>query len=200
MLLEKIKDYHLILATQSPRRHFLLKEAGFNYTIRIPEGIEEIYPESLLDGEIPVFLAELKASWFEGKLKPKDIVITADTVVLLNGMVLGKPESADHAIEMLQQLSGNTHIVATGVCIKSTEKLHSFVATSKVHFRKFTIEEINYYVNTYKPFDKAGSYGAQEWIGYVGIEGIEGSYFNVMGLPIQMLYVELEKFIEYTLF
>jgi septum formation protein len=195
MLLEKIKNYNLILATQSPRRHQLMTDAGFSYTIEVPN-VDEVYPANLIDEEIPVYLAELKASWFKGKLKNNDIVITADTVVLLNNKVLGKPVSAENAIEMLQELSGNTHTVATGVCLLSSEKQRSFVAISKVHFRTFTSDEINYYVHTYKPFDKAGSYGAQEWIGYVGIEGIEGSYFNVMGLPVQKLYVELDKFIQ----
>jgi septum formation protein len=196
MLLNKIKKYNLILATQSPRRHFLMSEAGFKYTINIPVGIEEVYPESLVDEEIPLFLSELKASWFNGKLQENDIVITADTVVLLNDKVLGKPVSEENAIEMLQSLSGKAHDVATGVCFKSKDKQHSFVDITTVHFRNFTDEEICYYVSTYKPYDKAGSYGAQEWIGYIGIEWIEGSYFNVMGLPIQKLYVELEKFIE----
>ena len=195
MLLNKIKNYRLILATQSPRRHFLMKEAGFDFEIIVPEGIDEIYPKTVVNEEIPVYLAELKANWFKGKLKNKEIVITADTVVLLEDKVLGKPESATNAFEMLKLLSGKTHEVATGVCFTSINKQKSFVAISKVHFREFSDEEILYYIEKYKPFDKAGSYGAQEWIGYIGIEHIEGSYFNVMGLPIQMLYAELEKFI-----
>jgi len=196
MLLNKIKNYRLILATQSPRRHFLMKEAGFDFEIIVPEGIEEIYPEAVVNEEIPVYLAELKASWFKGKLKENEIVITADTVVLLEDKVLGKPESSAEAFEMLKSLSGKTHEVATGVCFTNLNKQKSFVSISKVHFREFSDEEITFYIEKYKPFDKAGSYGAQEWIGYIGIEHIEGSYFNVMGLPIQMLYAELEKFIK----
>ena len=196
MLLNKIKNYRLILATQSPRRHFLMKEAGFDFEIIVPEGIEEIYPEAVVNEEIPVYLAELKASWFKGKLKENEIVITADTVVLLGHRVLGKPESSAEAFEMLRYLSGKTHEVATGVCFTNLNKQKSFVSISKVHFREFSDEEITFYIEKYKPFDKAGSYGAQEWIGYIGIEHIEGSYFNVMGLPIQMLYAELEKFIK----
>lgn len=197
MLPEKIKAYRLILATQSPRRHFLMKEAGFQFEIQVPNGIEEIYPETLASEEVPIFLAELKASWFEGKLNEKDIVITADTIVILDGQVLGKPETPEHSKEMLQMLRGKTHEVITGVCLSSLNKKHTFQASSKVHFRYFSDEEIDFYIQNYKPFDKAGSYGAQEWIGYIGIEHIEGSYFNVMGLPIQMLYTELEKFIEH---
>jgi septum formation protein len=196
MLLEKIKDFKLILATQSPRRHFLMKEAGFNFEIRVPEGVEEVYPENLTETEIPKYLAELKASWFEGKLNEKEIVITADTIVVLDNKVLGKPGSYDEAISMLRSLSGRPHDVVTGVCLLSNNKKQSFSAFSKVWFRIFTEDEIKFYIDTYKPYDKAGSYGAQEWIGYIGIEHIEGSYFNVMGLPIQMVYKELERFIE----
>ena len=196
MLLKTIKNYNLILGTQSPRRHFLMKEAGFDFKIQIPEGIDEIYPESIDITDIPVFLAELKSSWFENKLTEKDIVITADTIVILENQVLGKPQSRDEAIYMIQQLSGRAHDVITGVCFKTIDKLYSFSALSKVFFRQLSNLEIEYYIDNYKPYDKAGSYGAQEWIGYIAIEHIEGSYFNVMGLPIQLLYSELEKFIE----
>jgi septum formation protein len=195
MLLEKIKGYKLILATQSPRRHFLMKEAGFNFEIKVPHGIEEVYPDALSETEIPKYLAELKASWFNNRLAENEIVITADTIVVLDNKVLGKPTSYDDAIQMLQSLSGRPHDVVTGVCLLSKNKKYSFSAFTKVWFRNLTNEEIKFYVDTYKPFDKAGSYGAQEWIGYIGIEHIEGSYFNVMGLPIQMVYNELERFI-----
>jgi septum formation protein len=173
-----------------------MKEAGFNFEIIVPKGIEEVYPPNLACQEVPSFLAELKASWFKNKLSENEIVITADTIVILNDQALGKPETAEHSREMLQMLKGKTHEVVTGVCFFSAKKSHTFKASSKVHFRDFSDEEIEYYIKNYKPFDKAGSYGAQEWIGYIGIEHIEGSYFNVMGLPIQMLYVELENFIE----
>lgn len=195
MLLEKITYYEIILATQSPRRHSLMKGAGFSYNVIIPEGIEEVFPETMEETEVPVYLAKLKASWFVGKLTNKQIIITADTIVAYKGKVLGKPGSLEEAVEMLSLLSGRTHDVVTGVCFLSLDKEHAFSSVSRVHFRKFSKEEIFYYVNNYKPLDKAGSYGAQEWIGYVGIEWIEGSYFNVMGLPIQQVYTELEKFI-----
>lgn len=196
MLLEKIKNYRIILATQSPRRHFLMKEAGFDFEIIVPKGIEEIYPSGMEADKIPVYLAELKASWFNGTLKENDIVITADTIVSIHNSVLEKPVDRTDAIRMLKMLSGNSHEVYTGVCFYSTNKKSTFSAVSKVFFRHLTDEEINYYVDTYKPYDKAGSYGAQEWIGYIGIEWLEGSYFNVMGLPIQKLYVELDKFLK----
>ncbi len=195
MLLDKIKEYKLILATQSPRRHFLMKEAGFNFEIKIPDNIEEIYPETLYEMEVPAFLADLKASWFAGKLTEKEIVITADTIVAIEGNVLGKPANFDEAVAMLKMLSGKSHDVVTSVCIVSKNKKKIFSNISRVFFKKLTEEEILYYVNQYKPFDKAGAYGAQEWIGYIGIDKIEGSYFNVMGLPIHMLYNELEIFI-----
>jgi septum formation protein len=195
MLLDKIKEYKLILATQSPRRHYLMKEVGFNFEIIIPDNIEEVYPETLSEMEVPAFLADLKASWFEGKLTEKEIVITADTIVAIEGHVLGKPANFDEAVAMLKMLSGKCHDVVTSVCILSKNKKKIFSNISRVFFKKLTEDEILYYVNQYKPYDKAGAYGAQEWIGYIGIDKIEGTYFNVMGLPIHMLYNELEKFI-----
>jgi septum formation protein len=195
MLHETIKDYHLILATQSPRRHQLMTGAGFNFDVIVPAGIEEIYPVNIPVEDIPVYLAELKSSYFINKLKKNDIVITADTVVILNNKVLGKPSGIDEAVSMLKELSATSHKVITGVCFYSVVSKITFSAESIVHFRNLTDEEICFYVETYKPFDKAGAYGAQEWIGYVGIDWIEGSYFNVMGLPIQMVYKELEKYI-----
>jgi septum formation protein len=196
MLHETIKYFHLILATQSPRRHQLMKGAGFNFDVIVPEGIEEIYPPDMPVESIPAYLAELKASYFVNKLKKNDIVITADTVVILNNKVLGKPSGQDEAVSMLKELSSNSHKVITGVCFYSVVSKITFSAESNVHFRTLTDEEIRFYVETYKPYDKAGAYGAQEWIGYVGIDWIEGSYFNVMGLPVQKVYKELEKFIE----
>lgn len=195
MLLNKIKNYKIILATQSPRRHFLMKEAGFDFEIQIPENIEEVYPESLSELEIPEYLAELKASWFNGKLKNGELVITADTIVAIEGKVLGKPSGFNEAAAMLKMLRGKPHDVVTSVCILSNQKKKTFSAISKVYFKDFSDEEIDYYVTNFKPYDKAGAYGAQEWIGYIGINKIEGSYFNVMGLPVHMLYNELDKFI-----
>jgi septum formation protein len=196
MLHQTIKDYHLILATQSPRRHQLMTGAGFNFDVIVSEGIEEIYPANMPVEDIPVYLAELKSSYFVNKLKKNDIVITADTIVVLNNKVLGKPSGPGEAVSMLKELSSNSHKVITGVCFYSVVSKITFSVESTVHFRTLTDEEINYYVETYKPYDKAGAYGAQEWIGYVGIDWIEGSYFNVMGLPVQKVYEELEKFID----
>ncbi len=196
MLLEKLKDFHLILGTQSPRRHLLMKEAGFHFDIVIPEDVEEKYPDNFKTTEIPIYLAELKAQWFAGKLKEKDIVITADTVVIHNNKIIGKPSGQDEAVSMLQTLRGCAHDVITGVCFTSREYKKTFSSVSTVYFSNFSNEEILYYVDNFKPYDKAGSYGAQEWIGYIGIERIEGSFFNVMGLPIQQLYIELGKFVD----
>jgi septum formation protein len=196
MLLKNLQNFHIILATQSPRRHQLMKGAGFNFDIIVPEGIEEIYPANMTVEKIPGYLAELKASYFVNKLKKNDIVITADTIVILNNEVLGKPSGRDEAIVMLKSLRGTSHKVITGVCLSSVVSKITFSEESIVHFRFLTDDEIEFYVETYKPYDKAGSYGAQEWIGYVGIDWIEGSYFNVMGLPVQKVYEELEKFID----
>jgi septum formation protein len=196
MLLNKLKNFHLILASQSPRRHLLMNEAGFLFDVVIPEGIEEKIPNHLSNHDIPVYLADLKASWFENKINDNDIVITADTIVLLNNEVIGKPENDKEAIIMLQKLNGKAHDVITGVCFLTNKRKKLFSSLSKVYFRNITQEEIEYYVKNYNPLDKAGAYGAQDWIGCIGIERIEGSYFNVMGLPIQQVYVELEKFIE----
>lgn len=196
MLLDRIKDYSLILATQSPRRHYLMKEAGFDFKIIIPNNIEEIYPSSLSKHQVPLYLAELKASWFEGKLKNNEIVITADTIVAIDGLVLGKPSGYNEAFLMLQRLSGRAHDVVTAVCLYNNQIKRTFSSVSKVYFRNLSAQEIDYYIATFQPYDKAGAYGAQEWIGFVGIEKIEGSYFNVMGFPIHQFYQELEKFIE----
>ena len=154
----------------------------------------ESYPDTLQGAQIVEHLAKLKASAFEGELADNQLLITADTIVWIDNQVLGKPKNRAVAIEMLHQLSGRKHTVYTGVCLKTTQKERVFSAATDVYFRQLSDDEIAYYVDTYKPFDKAGSYGIQEWIGYVGIERIDGSYFNVMGLPVQRLYQELKKF------
>ncbi len=195
MLLDKIKDYRIILASQSPRRQFLMKELGLNYEIILKEGIEEVYPSNLKGEEIAIYLAELKAKAYTEEVKEKTILITADTIVWINNEVLGKPTDRADAVRILKLLSGNKHEVITGVCLKTLNKSHTFTSLSSVFFKPLSDVEINYYLDNFKPYDKAGAYGIQEWIGYVAIERIEGSYFNVMGLPIQKLYVELEKFI-----
>ena len=196
MLKEKLHSYRLILATTSPRRQYLMKEAGFEFELRIGSDISEVYPAKMPAPEIPIYLAELKAASFEGRLKSNEIVITADTVVVLDGKVLGKPKEYYEAFDMLSSLSGRKHEVITGVCLKTMGLQTSFSAQSDVHFRQLLEQEIHHYITEYKPFDKAGAYGVQEWIGYIAVERIEGSFFNVMGLPIQKVYVELGKFID----
>ncbi|NQU84630.1 MAG: septum formation protein Maf [Mariniphaga sp.] len=185
-----IKNHNIILASKSPRRQQLLRELGFDFTIKTIE-VEEKFPLEMSMEEIPVFLAELKANPFEGKLADNDLLITADTIVWHENKVLGKPENKEQAIEMLSSLSNCEHQVVTGVCLKSLKKQKSFNSVSNVIFKKLTADEINYYIDNYKPYDKAGAYGIQEWIGYIGVSHIEGSFFNVMGLPVQKLYSEL---------
>lgn len=196
MLHEKLAPYRLILASSSPRRHYLMKEAGFEFEIRVIYDIPEEFPLSMPASEVAIYLAELKAKAFDGRLQKQEIVITADTVVILDGKVLGKPSGYFEAFDMLSSLSGRKHEVITGVCLKSENRQFAFSVSSDVWFRKLTEKEIHYYITEYSPFDKAGSYGVQEWIGYIGVERIEGSFFNVMGLPIQNVYVELEQFID----
>ena len=185
--------YNFILASKSPRRQQLLKSIGIDFQIKTKE-IEENYPQHLKKEEIPVYLAKLKASPFLKELLNKDLVITADTIVWLDGNVLGKPQTDSDARRMLQDLSNKEHQVISGVCLTSAQKQVSFHSISKVQFKKLTDSEIDYYISNYKPFDKAGSYGIQEWIGSIGITHIEGSFYNVMGLPIQKLYEEIQKF------
>lgn len=185
--------YNIILASQSPRREYLLKELGLKFTIKT-NNVNETYPQHLQKEEIPIYLSGLKAKSFDNTLTNNDLVITADTIVWANNKELGKPQGKTEAIKMLQALSGNKHTVYTGVCLKTISNKHSFWASTDVYFCKLTDTEIEYYLNKYKPYDKAGAYGIQEWIGYVAIEKIVGSYFNVMGLPIQKLYSELKKY------
>lgn len=193
MSFETLKKYKLILASKSPRRQFLLKELGLNFEVRTKE-VDESFPFQLKAQEIPLYLCEKKAEAFDEDLDDNTIVITADTIVWVNGHVLNKPENYDDAVRMLNILSGKMHEVYTGVCLRSKNKTKSFFALTKVYFKKLTPEEIEYYIMNYNPYDKAGAYGAQEWIGYIAIEKIEGTYFNVMGLPVKELYEELLKF------
>lgn len=185
----------IILASQSPRRQQLLKDMGFNFRVMHSEA-EEIYPDNLEIKQIPVYLAQLKANALKRILTENTILISADTIVAVDNEVLGKPEDEADAYRILKCISGRKHQVITGVCIKTISKEISFFAESNVFFRALSDDEINYYIQNYKPFDKAGAYGIQEWIGYIGIERIEGSYFNVMGLPTQMLYKELNKLLK----
>lgn len=166
---------------------------GISFTVSDSE-VEETFPEGLLKSEIPVYLAKLKANPLLSALREKDLLITADTVVFLNGEIIGKPANHAEAEEILQKLSGKEHQVISGVCLSSVEKQVSFHSLSKVRFKKLRTEEIQFYIKTYKPFDKAGAYGIQEWIGLVGITRIEGSYTNIMGLPVQELYEAIIRF------
>ena len=193
MLTDKLKNKHLILASGSPRRQHFLHELDLDFEIRLKE-VDEIYPGHLKEEEITDYLAKLKASPFKTDLKADDILITADTIVWLNDKAIGKPKDKKNAISMLHLLSNKTHTVISSVCITSLEKQVVFHDFTFVQFKKLTNEEIEFYIDKYKPFDKAGSYGIQEWIGYIGIEKIKGSYFNVMGFPIQKFYQELLKF------
>ncbi len=196
MLLEKIKDYKLILASASPRRRKLLSSAGFIFELKAGCHIDEVYPEYLKGSEISSYLARRKSDSYPYSLTNEEILITADTIVYQDGEVMLKPESEDEARETLMRISGNTHYVYTGVCLRSVNKMTEFVASTEVRFGNLSEKEINYYIQNYKPYDKAGAYGIQEWIGYIGVEEIRGSYFNVMGMPVHMLYRELELFIE----
>jgi septum formation protein len=196
ILNDKIKTYSVVLASGSPRRIELLKGMGIDFSVHKLD-VDESHPDELKAADIALYLSKKKSAAFpENEIKQNTIVITADTIVWQNEQALEKPVNTEHAIEMLQKLSGTHHEVFTGVTLRSKNKIHSFFNRSKVWFRELNIEEIEYYIQTCKPFDKAGSYGIQEWIGYVAIERIEGSWFNVMGLPTRMLYQELEKFID----
>ena len=194
MLKEKLNKINIILASGSPRRQQFFKEMDLHYTIRLKE-IEEIYPEHLQAEEITNFLAELKASAFENELKENDVLVTSDTIVWLNGKALGKPKDYDDAFQMLQQLANQTHEVITSVCLKSIDKTDVFHCVTKVTFANLSDEAIRYYLDNYKPFDKAGSYGIQDWIGLVGISKIEGYYTNVVGLPTEMLFQKLMNYV-----
>lgn len=189
-----IQDYHIILGSNSPRRRELLAGLDLNFEVKVIPGLEEHYPPTLQPEEIPVFLARQKAEAYIPALLDKALLITADTIVWNQNKVIGKPKDREDAIQMLQSLSGHEHHVVTGVCLTTTEKQKAFSVVSTVKFAALTDEEISYYVDKYHPFDKAGAYGIQEWIGYIGVESINGSFYNVMGLPVQRLYQELKKF------
>lgn len=189
----KTVSWNIILASKSPRRQNLLKELGFYFEIKTKE-IEEIYPSHLKREQVALFLSELKANAFIEDLNSNDLVITSDTIVCLFDEIIGKPKDRQDAIKMLGKLSGNKHEVITAVTFLSKEKKHTFYDVTEVYFKELSTEEIEYYIDKYEPFDKAGSYGIQEWIGYVAIEKINGSYFNVMGLPVKKVYDELLAF------
>ena len=195
LLHEKLAPYRLLLASQSPRRRELMSGCGLPYELAPKFDCEERYPAELAAEEVPRYLSRLKSEAYPSPLAEREILLTADTVVVLDGEVLGKPHGRDDAVKMLGRLSARRHTVVSGVTFRTQERMHTFTARTSVWFRRLEREEIDYYVDTFRPFDKAGSYGIQEWIGYAAIERIEGSFYNVMGLPIQKLYVELDQFL-----
>lgn len=185
----------LILASNSPRRRELLAGLGYPYEVRVLDGIDESYPETLKGSEVAAYISRAKAEAYRSTMAEDEMVITADTIVCLDDKVLGKPADEAEAMDMLRCLSGHTHQVYTGVTLVTAKGDSTFVIRTDVTFATLTEEEIHHYVTHYRPMDKAGAYGIQEWIGYVGVERIEGSYFNVMGLPVQRLYTELKKYL-----
>lgn len=196
IFLDLLKDYKIVLASQSPRRQALLKEVGIQYSLAPKIEVDESFNKKLKKEKIPLFLSELKSNAYKGNLTGKNqILITADTIVWQNKSMLGKPTSEKDAYKIMKQLSNSKHYVFTGVTLTSLEKQVSFYSKSTVFFDALSKDEIKFYIEKYKPFDKAGAYGIQEWIGYIGINKIKGSFYNVMGLPVHQLYVELKKFI-----
>jgi septum formation protein len=194
MIADSLNKYRIILASRSPRRQQLLRELGLNFEIVIKD-YKETYPEGLGGEEIAQYVARKKAILFRNEISDNEIVITADTIVWCKARVLGKPLNSEDAIRMLKEISGDTHEVITGVCLYSSSKEKTFSVSTKVTFDRLSEEEIIYYVEKFEPLDKAGAYGIQEWIGIIGCSHIEGSYYNVVGLPVQRLYKELQDFI-----
>lgn len=193
-MLDNLKKYNIVLASNSPRRKELLQRMGVNFKVRTLFGIDESYPYSLRGEDIVRYISRNKAQAYRSSMAPNELLITADTIVYVEGEVMGKPKTAEQAKEMLHKLSGKSHQVITGVTIVTADRTEDFGVTSQVKFAEITDEEINFYVDNYLPFDKAGAYGIQEWIGIVAVEEIKGSYFNVVGLPVQRLYQKLKTF------
>jgi septum formation protein len=189
-----MNKYRIFLGSRSPRRLALLKDIGLNFELWLKTEVPEVVPDGLSPGEAAVYLARLKAKAYLNELQSDDILITADTLVVLGDRILGKPDGREEAITMLTELAGQPHEVITGVCLSSKSKDVVFTANTTVWFDTLSAAEIVEYVDEFSPFDKAGAYGIQEWIGYIGVKRIEGSYFNVMGLPVQKLYRELQRF------
>lgn len=194
MIIDDLNKYRIILASRSPRRQQLLQELGIKFEVVVRD-YDESYPEELKGKEIAEFLSGEKARHYLAEIKDNEIIITADTIVWCNDKVLGKPADAEEAKNMIRELSGNVHDVITGVTLLSNKKEKTFTDLTRVTFEEMSREEISYYVENFKPFDKAGAYGIQEWIGITACSRIEGSYFNVVGLPVQKLYKELKEFI-----
>ncbi len=195
LLQDRLKNHRLVLASASPRRRELLAACDLDFVLADKFECEECYPADLEADKVAEYLSQLKSNAYPHALASNDILLTADTVVILGDKILGKPHSEAEAVEMISALSGATHKVVTGVTLRTTKQTISFSAESLVSFRTLDAEEISYYVEKYRPLDKAGAYGIQEWIGYIGIEGIEGSFYNVMGLPVQRLYATLKELI-----
>lgn len=192
-MLDNLEKYKVILASGSPRRRELMAGLGVNYEVRILPDVDESYPDTLQGEEIPLYIAKEKADAYIPMMQPDELIITADTIVWLDGKVLGKPRDREDALQMLRTMSGRTHEVFTGVCITTTDWQRSFTAQTEVRFATLSEDEIIYYVDNFKPMDKAGAYGVQEWIGFIGVENISGSYYNIMGPPVKKLYRELLK-------
>ncbi|MFW5603920.1 MAG: Maf-like protein [Bacteroidales bacterium] len=193
-MLDNLKNYEIILASNSPRRKELLQRLGLPFKVRTLFGVDESFPENLRGEDIALYIARKKAEAYKSSMSSNELLITADTIVCLDGVVMGKPYGAENAKTILRQLSGRVHQVITGVTVLTQVKRESFAVTSHVKFANVTEDEIDYYVDNYLPFDKAGAYGIQEWFGLVAVEELRGSYFNVMGLPVQRLYTVLKQF------
>lgn len=193
-MFDNLKKYHIILASNSPRRRELLGGLGIPFEVKVLPDISETYPDTLPACETAQYIAVEKAAAYRDSMQPDDLVITADTVVICGDEVLGKPADEQDACRMLRLLSGRTHHVITGVCLTTQGRQRAFSVRTEVTFKALSDEEIDYYVRNYRPMDKAGAYGIQEWIGYIGVTGLNGSYFNVMGLPVQRIYEELRHF------
>jgi len=192
--LKALNNKKIILASQSPRRRNLIEGLDMHVELIEPPDSDESFPKEMNPYEVPEFLASKKADCITGEIDKKSILVTADTIVLCDNEVINKPNDFSEAYQMLSKLSDNEHIVITGVCLKSGQKKKTFSSITKVYFAKLSSKEINYYLHKYNPYDKAGAYGIQEWIGYIGVERIEGSFFNVMGLPLHKLYSEIINF------
>jgi septum formation protein len=190
-MLENLKKYRLVLASNSPRRRELLAGLGLDFDVRVLHDVDESYPSTLPVEEIAEYISAKKAAAYRPTMAPDELLVTADTVVVCGNEVMGKPQDATEAQRMLRKLSGRTHLVVTGVCLTTHETQRRFSVTTEVSFKQLSEEEIQFYVSRYQPMDKAGAYGIQEWIGYIGCTGLKGSYYNVMGLPVQRIYQEL---------
>ena len=193
IMLDNLKKFNIVLASNSPRRKELMSGLGVDYVVKTLPDVDESYPDTLQGEEIPAYISREKAEAYQSMIEPDELLITADTIVWMNGEVLGKPKDREDAIRMLRKLSGAYHQVITAVCLTTKGWQNSFTVTTDVTFAVLSEEEIVYYVDKYSPMDKAGAYGVQEWIGFIGVESISGSYYNVMGLPVQKLYRELIK-------